>query len=54
MSAEKNLNIDAGAFDNSVLAGLLRLLADGEYHSGEELGAILGVSRAAVWKRLKK
>lgn len=31
---------------------LLRLLADGELHSGEELGAQLGVSRTAVWKQL--
>lgn len=32
----------------------LKLLADGEFHSGEQLGALLGVSRAAVWKTLKK
>jgi BirA family biotin operon repressor/biotin-[acetyl-CoA-carboxylase] ligase len=29
---------------------LLRLLADGELHSGERLAATLGVTRAAVWK----
>lgn len=33
---------------------LLRLLADSEFHSGEELGQTLGVTRAAVWKKLKK
>lgn len=33
---------------------LIHLLADGELHSGEKLSAILGVSRAAVWKQLKK
>lgn len=33
---------------------LIELLADGEFHSGEELGAVLGVSRAAVWKQLQK
>ena len=33
---------------------LLRLLADGELHSGEELAAALSVSRAAVWKRLQQ
>jgi BirA family biotin operon repressor/biotin-[acetyl-CoA-carboxylase] ligase len=33
---------------------LLPVLADGEYHSGEELGGVLGVSRAAVWKQIKK
>ncbi len=31
---------------------LIRLLADGEFHSGEELGEALGISRAAVWKQL--
>lgn len=31
---------------------LLQLLADGGLHSGEELGARLGISRTAVWKRL--
>ena len=36
------------------LQGLLNLLADGEFHSGESLGQALGVSRAAVWKQLKK
>ncbi len=29
---------------------LLRLLANGRFHSGEELGAALGVGRSAVWK----
>ncbi len=33
---------------------LIKLLADGEYHSGDELGGVLGVSRTAVWKQLKK
>ncbi|MEO4047002.1 bifunctional biotin--[acetyl-CoA-carboxylase] ligase/biotin operon repressor BirA [Pseudomonas sp. CAU 1711] len=32
---------------------VLQLLRDGEFHSGEALGAALGVSRAAVWKRLE-
>ncbi|MEK1907772.1 MAG: bifunctional biotin--[acetyl-CoA-carboxylase] ligase/biotin operon repressor BirA [Pseudomonas sp.] len=32
---------------------VLKLLKDGEFHSGEALGAALGVSRAAVWKRLQ-
>lgn len=32
---------------------MLRLLADGELHSGEALAAALGVSRAAVWKQVK-
>jgi BirA family transcriptional regulator, biotin operon repressor / biotin---[acetyl-CoA-carboxylase] ligase len=33
---------------------LLRLLADGAIHSGEELAATLSISRAAVWKRLRQ
>lgn len=32
---------------------VLQLLRDGEFHSGESIGALLGVSRAAVWKRLE-
>lgn len=32
---------------------LLQLLSDGQFHSGEALGAVLGVSRMAVWKHLK-
>jgi BirA family biotin operon repressor/biotin-[acetyl-CoA-carboxylase] ligase len=36
------------------LLQLLRLLADGQFHSGEELGAVLGVSRAAIWKQLEQ
>lgn len=31
---------------------LLALLADGQWHSGEELAGQLGLSRAAVWKQL--
>lgn len=37
-----------------MLEQLLNILADGQFHSGEELGQTLGVSRAAVWKQLKK
>ncbi|MGQ7815961.1 bifunctional biotin--[acetyl-CoA-carboxylase] ligase/biotin operon repressor BirA [Metapseudomonas furukawaii] len=32
---------------------LLKLLQDGRFHSGEALGAALGVSRSAVWKQLQ-
>ncbi|WJW75122.1 bifunctional biotin--[acetyl-CoA-carboxylase] ligase/biotin operon repressor BirA [Thiohalobacter sp. IOR34] len=32
---------------------LLRILADGRFHSGQDLGSLLGISRAAVWKHLK-
>lgn len=33
---------------------ILSVLADGEFHSGEELGQAMGVSRTAVWKHLRK
>lgn len=36
------------------LAHLLSLLADKQFHSGESLGFNLGISRAAVWKRIRK
>lgn len=38
------------SFDSRLIA----ILADGAFHSGEELGEVLGVSRAAVWKQLQK
>lgn len=40
--------------DDPSLRSLLYLLADGEFHSGRELGDILGVSRTAIWKHLQK
>lgn len=33
---------------------ILSVLADGEFHSGQELGQAMGVSRTAVWKHLRK
>ena len=33
---------------------LLKLLKDGRFHSGQALGAQLGISRSAVWKQLQK
>lgn len=33
---------------------LIEILSDGQFHSGEELGAALGISRAAIWKQLQK
>lgn len=33
---------------------LLKLLADGEFHSGQALGNALGISRAAVWKQFQQ
>ncbi|MGR9071872.1 MAG: bifunctional biotin--[acetyl-CoA-carboxylase] ligase/biotin operon repressor BirA [Gammaproteobacteria bacterium] len=35
-----------------VRKNLIRLLADGEFHSGSELSQSLGISRAAVWKQM--
>lgn len=32
---------------------LLGLLADGRFHSGQEMGIALGIGRGAVWKHLK-
>lgn len=32
---------------------LIAQLSDGEFHSGEALGDVLGISRAAVWKRIE-
>ncbi|MFT4631063.1 MAG: BirA family biotin operon repressor/biotin-[acetyl-CoA-carboxylase] ligase [Candidatus Pseudothioglobus sp.] len=36
------------------LEKLLIIMADGEFHSGDALGLALGVTRAAIWKQLKK
>lgn len=33
---------------------LLQMLADGRFHSGEALGVRLGVTRAAIWKQLRR
>lgn len=38
----------------TALDRLLPCLADGDFHSGAELGQLLGVSRTAVWKQLQK
>ncbi|HWP94598.1 MAG TPA: bifunctional biotin--[acetyl-CoA-carboxylase] ligase/biotin operon repressor BirA [Gammaproteobacteria bacterium] len=34
-------------------ARLLELLADGQFHSGEQLAETLGMTRSAVWKRIR-
>ena len=39
--------------DNSVPLKLVALLADGEFHSGEQLGESLGMSRAAINKHIQ-
>jgi BirA family biotin operon repressor/biotin-[acetyl-CoA-carboxylase] ligase len=36
------------------LKKLIQILSDGEFHSGENLGKQLGITRAAVWKLLKQ
>jgi BirA family transcriptional regulator, biotin operon repressor / biotin---[acetyl-CoA-carboxylase] ligase len=48
------MSLDPQLLDNVRLRSILECLADGQYHSGEYLGHILGVSRAAVWKHLQK
>jgi len=37
----------------SMRSKLLLILADGNFHSGNEMGAALGVSRTAIWKSLR-
>ena len=32
----------------------LKILSDGDFHSGDEIGASLGISRAGVWKHIQK
>jgi BirA family biotin operon repressor/biotin-[acetyl-CoA-carboxylase] ligase len=46
--------MSSSLFESSSFTDVLRLLSDGQFHSGEELGELLGVSRAAVWKTLQK
>lgn len=48
------MTLESQLSDNSRLRSILECLADGEYHSGQHLGELLGVSRAAVWKHLQK
>lgn len=46
-----------GALDATSTAGdrhaLIRMLADGRFHSGTVLAGVLGVSRGAIWKRVQ-
>jgi BirA family biotin operon repressor/biotin-[acetyl-CoA-carboxylase] ligase len=42
-----------GCVDMQSEIELIRTLADGAFHSGEELGRLLGITRAGVWKRLQ-
>ena len=37
-----------------ILNPIIKILADGRFHSGSELGEELNVSRAAIWKNIKK
>ncbi|WP_080195606.1 biotin operon repressor, partial [Salmonella enterica] len=39
--------------DTTVPLTLISLLADGEFHSGEQLGERLGMSRAAINKHIQ-
>ena len=33
---------------------LIQLLSDGQFHTGSEVGELLGVTRAAIWKQIQK
>lgn len=51
-----NLHGDAGAPHGDappLVARVFAELADGEFHSGEQLAEILGVSRSAIWKAVE-
>lgn len=39
--------------DNTIPLTLISILADGEFHSGEQLGERLGMSRAAINKHIQ-
>lgn len=39
---------------NKTTKSILHILSDGKIHSGEELGTLLGISRAAVWKAVQQ
>jgi len=44
----------ADIYESTKLRALLTCLGDGGFHSGETLGRLLGISRAAVWKQLQR
>ncbi len=46
--------LEANKAELGPLWKIVTLLADGEFHSGEKIGDLLGVSRAAVWKHLQR
>ncbi|PLO80044.1 biotin operon repressor, partial [Klebsiella pneumoniae] len=39
--------------DHTIPLTLISILADGEFHSGEQLGEQLGMSRAAINKHIQ-
>jgi BirA family biotin operon repressor/biotin-[acetyl-CoA-carboxylase] ligase len=49
----KSLNLKRRAAMDT-LYPLIQILSDRQFHSGDELGELLGITRAAVWKRLKR
>lgn len=42
------------AVHSSLRAKIIEILADGHFHSGEELGNVLGVTRSAIWKTVNQ
>jgi len=49
MGAARAVKLSAAA-EEPLVAQVFRALADGKFHSGEELARSLGVSRSAIWK----
>lgn len=48
------MTTDMTILDSGTLRKILNLLSNGQFHSGEEIGLLLGISRAAAWKHLQK
>ena len=44
----------AGSVTLQMQLSIVRMLADGQFHSGEKIADSLGVSRAAIWKHLSQ
>lgn len=40
--------------DLKTVLPILNVLSDGDFHSGQALGRLLGVSRAAIWKHIRQ
>lgn len=54
MTTPPGFQTDRESAADSRARALLQTLADGQFHSGEELGEAAGVSRAAIWKLVEQ